>query len=84
MTLLRSAISVAGEYDPTAEDESTEANYQKSIRLTGIMATTVAAIHRLHQGQKPLVLLSELNFAGNFSYMLTGRSPRPTKRGRWT
>lgn len=77
MAALRSAISVAGEYDPTAEDESSEANYQKSIRLTGIMATAVAAIHRLRQKKEPLAPRSDLNFAGNFVYMLTGSTPSP-------
>src|SRR5262249_9700229 len=77
MAALRSAISVAGEYDPTAEDESSEANYQKSIRLTGIMATAVAAIHRLRQKKEPLAPRGDLNFAGNFVYMLTGSTPSP-------
>lgn len=75
MTALRSAVSVAGEYDPQAEEEGHEANYQKSIRLTSTMATLVAAIHRLRQGKEPLAPRSDLSFAGNFSYMLTGETP---------
>ncbi|MCC7422832.1 MAG: citrate synthase [Planctomycetaceae bacterium] len=75
MTALRSAVSVAGEYDPQAEEEGHEANYRKSIRLTSTMATLVAAIHRLRQGKEPLAPRADLSFAGNFSYMLTGETP---------
>lgn len=75
MTALRSAVSVAGEHDPTAEDGSAESNYQKSIKLTGMMATLVAAIHRHRQGKEPLSPRDDLSFAGNFAYLLTGETP---------
>ena len=75
MTALRSAVSVAGVYDPAAEDDSEEAVYQKSIRLTAMMATIVAAIHRLRSGKELIEPKPELSFAANFMWMLNGREP---------
>ena len=75
MTALRSAVSLAGVYDPQAEDSSHEANYQKSIRLVGLMSSLVAAIHRLNQGKEPVEPKPELSHAGNFMYMLNGKVP---------
>ena len=75
MSALRSAVSVVGNYDPHSEDESAEGNFQKSIRLTASMATIVAAIRRLREGQPPLAPRPDLGFAANFMYMLGGREP---------
>ena len=75
MTALRSAVSVAGAYDSGAEDDSEEAIYQKSIKLTAMMATMVAAIHRLRSGQAPVEPARGLSFAANFMRMLHGRDP---------
>ncbi len=75
MAVLRSAVSVAGLYDPLAEDESAEANYQKSIRLTSLIPTIVAAIHRVRQGEDPIEPHPSLSHAGNFLYMMNGREP---------
>lgn len=75
MTALRSAVSVAGIYDPTADDETPEGLYQKSIRLTAQLATITAAIHRLRGGHDPVDPKPELGFAANFMYMLNGKEP---------
>lgn len=75
MTALRSAISVSGAYDDTAEDDSPEANYTKSIRMTAEMTTIVAAIRRLREGLEPVAPRSDLSHAANFMYMLNGTVP---------
>ena len=75
MSALRSAVSVAGLYDPHAEETTPEANYQTALKLIGIMSTLVAAIHRLRQGKEPLEPKRELSHSGNFMYMLNGRVP---------
>src|SRR5437762_3231184 len=51
MAALRSAVSVAGLYDPKAEETNPEANYETGLRLIGMMPTVVAAIHRLRAGK---------------------------------
>ncbi|MEZ6046017.1 MAG: citrate synthase [Planctomycetaceae bacterium] len=75
MTALRSAISIAGVYDSEAEDESTEANFRKAIRLTALMATLVAAIRRHRDGDELLDPKPGLSFAANTMYMLNGTDP---------
>eukprot|EP00913_Durusdinium_trenchii_P035309 g33039.t1 len=79
MAALRSAVSVSGMYDPTAEDGSEdgdpEGTYRKAVRLTAKIATFTAAIHRLRSGQSFVDPKPELGFAGNFMYMLTGSEP---------
>ncbi len=77
MSALRSAVSVAGIYDPHAEDDSPEGNFQKSIRLTAQIATIVAAIRRLRDGNDPVPPKPELGFAANLMYMLNGSEPSP-------
>ncbi|MCA9071003.1 MAG: citrate synthase, partial [Planctomycetaceae bacterium] len=77
MSALRSAVSVAGIYDPQSEDETPEGNLRKSIRLTAQVATIVAAIRRLRDGNEPVAPKPELGFAANLMYMLNGSEPTP-------
>ena len=75
MTALRSAISMCGVYDPLAEVQTPEANYEKSIRLTAEMTTIVAAIRRVSDGKEPIAPRRDLSHAANFMYMLNGTVP---------
>ncbi len=77
MSALRSAVSVAGIYDPQSEDETPEGNFQKSIRLTAQIATIVAAIRRHRDGNPLVEPQPELGFAANLMFMLTGTQPTP-------
>src|SRR5258706_292314 len=78
MDMLRTATSLLGHYDPDSADMSEEANTRKAIRLTGQMATVVAAFDRVRNGQDPLTADGDLNHAGAFLQMLTGKRPGPT------
>lgn len=75
MTALRSAISMSGVHDPLAEDESPEANFEKSIRLTAEMTTIVAAVRRILAGLEPVAPKQDLSHAANFMYMLNDKIP---------
>ncbi len=75
MSALRSAVSVAGLYDPHAEETSPEANAQTALKLIGMMSSLVAAIHRLRKGKEPLEPKLDLSHSGNFMYLLNGRVP---------
>ncbi|HEY2253959.1 MAG TPA: citrate/2-methylcitrate synthase, partial [Planctomycetaceae bacterium] len=75
MSALRSAVSVAGLFDPRAEETTPAANYQTALKLIGTMSTLVAAIHRLRQGKELLEPKRELSHSGNFMYLLNGRVP---------
>ena len=75
MTALRSAVSLAGCYDPNAEDISPEGAFRTSIRLTAQVATMVAAIHRLRQGKSLIDPVPDKGFAWNFMHMFKGSNP---------
>jgi citrate synthase len=75
MAALRSAVSVSGVYDPLAEDNSPDANFEKSIRLTAEMSTIVAAIKRRMTGQALIAPRQDLSHAANFMYMMSGKVP---------
>ncbi len=78
MDMLRTAVSMLGQSDPDTADMSEEANVRKAIRLTGQMAALVACFERLRKGQEPLTADRDLNHAGAFLQMLTGKRPGPT------
>ncbi|KAA0134282.1 citrate synthase [Gimesia chilikensis] len=75
MALLRSLTSLAGVYDPDAEEESYEKRLEISIKLISQIPTMVAAIHRIRKGLEPVEPDSSLCHAGNFMYMLNGEKP---------
>jgi citrate synthase len=82
MEMLRTAVSALSLYDPEAEDMSGEANRHKALRLTGQMATLVAAFGRIRAGKEPISPDPKLNHAANFLYMLQGQTPR-AEYARW-
>jgi citrate synthase len=75
MSVLRTAVSVAGLYDADAETHSAEANRAKAVRLIARMGSIVAAFHRLRQGLDPVAARTDLGHAANFLYQLNGRVP---------
>jgi len=78
MEILRTAVSALSLYDPDAPSNNHEANLRKSYRLTGQVASIVAAIDRIRHGKEPLSPDSSLKHAANFVYMLTGKKPDAT------
>jgi 2-methylcitrate synthase len=78
MEVLRTAVSALSLYDPDAASNSREANLRKSYRLTGQVASIVAAIDRIRHGKAPLAPDASLKHAANFVYMLTGKKPDAT------
>jgi citrate synthase len=80
MAWLRTAVSALAAYDSEAEDGTDGANRRKTIRLTGQMATLVAAIERIRHGQDPILPDPALDHAANFLYMLSGKKPDDLSR----
>jgi len=75
MEVLRTGVSALSAFDPDAADNSREATFRKSIRLTAQMPTLVAAWERIRRG-KPLVAPNpRLSLAANFLYMMSGKKP---------
>ena len=81
MAVLRTAVSLLGTEDPTADDTSHEAVVAKATRLVGCLPTMVAAMSRLLVGAEPVVPDPDLDHAANFCWMLTGRHPSEEEAG---
>ncbi len=75
MAALRSAVSLLGLYDDDADVMDPEVNYQKAIRLQAKLPTIVTAFSRVRKGLEPVAPRTDLSFAGNFLYMLSGQEP---------
>ena len=75
MAALRTAVSLLGLYDDEADVMDQEANYRKAIRLQAKIPTIVTAFARIRKGLEPVAPRTDLSFAANFLYMLTGKEP---------
>jgi len=75
MAALRTGVSLLGLYDNEADVMSEEANYRKAIRLQAKIPTLVTAFARIRKGLEPVAPRTDLSFAANFLYMLTGQEP---------
>jgi citrate synthase len=75
MDALRTMVSALAETDPDVHDMSVEANRRKAIRLTGRLATIVAAYHRLRNAQPVVDCDPSLGHAEDFLRMLNGSLP---------
>jgi citrate synthase len=75
MSVLRSAVSALGLFDPEAHEMSIEANRRIAIRLQAQLPTIVAAFARIRKGQQPVAPKADASVAENFLYMLTGKQP---------
>lgn len=77
MDVVRTAVSVLGAHDPTAEDSSREANLAKSVRLLAQLPGVVALDQRRRRGQEPVAPRDDLGFAENFLHVTFGEVPDP-------
>lgn len=77
MDALRSAVSALCETDPDTASNEPDANRRKALRLTGQIATLVAAIHRFRQGREPVSPDPARRHAEDFLTMLNGEAPSP-------
>lgn len=77
MDALRTAVSVAGIYDPDGNAMSKEANHNKAVRLVAQIPMIVTAFDRLRKGLDPVDPDPNLSLAENFLYMLHGARPKP-------
>lgn len=75
MASLRTAVSMMGMMDETADDTSVEKEREVSINLIARLATLAGAVARIRAGKEPLQPDPELSHAGNFLYMMTGEKP---------
>jgi len=76
MDVMRTVVSAASTEDPAEGDNSQEAEYQKSVRLTAKMPTILAAYMRRRKGQQPVPPDASLGHAENFARMAGLEHPR--------
>jgi citrate synthase len=77
MGVLRTAVSMLGQFDPEADDPSIEANWRKAYRLLAKTNTLTAAWGRIRQGKEYVPPRRDLSLAANFLYMFKGEVPDP-------
>ncbi|MFN0166922.1 MAG: citrate synthase [Bryobacteraceae bacterium] len=75
MDVLRTAVSLLGVYDPTANDPSLEAKAAQAGRLMAQTSTIVTTYHRLRTRQPIPASDPSLSFSANFLYSLSGKRP---------
>ena len=73
--VLRTSVSAAEFYDPSARDISPKVSLRTSIKLTAQFPTLVATADRIRRGLEPVEPLPDENIATNFLYMLKGEKP---------
>jgi citrate synthase len=78
MDAIRTLTSVLHHHDPDANDNSQQASYRKSVRLTAQLASLVATWGRMQQSGGVIQPDPAMSHAANFLYMLTGQRPNPT------
>lgn len=72
MGWLRTAVSLMAHWDSDANDNSSEANLRKSVRLTAKMGTLLCAFDAIRKGQEPVTPKADKSIAWNMMYMLGG------------
>ena len=75
MSVLRSTVSLLGVFDRDAELTDAASTYQQAISIQAKMPTIIAAFSRLRRGLDPIPPRRDLDFCGNFIYMLDGKEP---------
>ena len=75
MDVCRTAVSVLGAHDPTAEDSSPEAEHAKALRLWAVLPAVVALDQRRRRGQQIVDPDEDLGYAENFLHMTFGEVP---------
>ena len=75
MDMLRTGVSMLGEFDPELNDHSHDANIRKSIRLIAKVSTLITDGYRIAYDEDPLPEREDLTLAGNFFYKLRGEVP---------
>jgi citrate synthase len=76
---LRSAVSLMGSQlglRPTLDADPEELQNQ-AMRITAVVPTLLAAMHRLRRGEEPIEPRDDLDTAANYLYMINGVVPPP-------
>jgi 2-methylcitrate synthase/citrate synthase II len=75
MDVVRTAVSVLGATDPTAEDSSPAANHAKALRLFAVLPAIIAYDQRRRRGEALVPPREDLDYSRNFLWMTFGEEP---------
>ena len=79
MDVLRTCVSILGNGDPDAQDNSAEANLRKAKRLTAKIPTIIGHMQNVIDGREMVAADTggdaHLSHAGNLLYLMTGEKP---------
>lgn len=75
MTVLCTAVSMLGQFDPECEDNSSEAEIRKSIRLLAAIPTCIGVHQMTLDGKEPVDPDPSLGHAANLLWCLSGKVP---------
>lgn len=75
MDVVRTAVSVIGAMDPSADDPSPAANLDKAIRLFAQLPAVVSYDQRRRHGQSLIEPRDDLDYSENFLWMTFGEIP---------
>jgi citrate synthase len=75
MAILRTVVSALAFYDANPDGRTPENLQRISIQLVAQAPTIVAAWERMRKGLEPLAPRPDLDYAGNFLYMMSGKVP---------
>jgi citrate synthase len=77
MAALRTAVSVLGTLDESAEKLTVADETDVAVKLIAQLATLTGAIARIRHGREPLAPRDDLGHAANLLYLMTGEEPDP-------
>jgi citrate synthase len=77
MAALRTAVSVLGTLDESAEKLTVADETDVAVKLIAQFATLTGAIARIRHGREPLAPRDDLGHAANLLYLMTGEEPDP-------
>lgn len=80
MDALHTSVAALGMFYPCHTITDPVKNWDATARLIAAMPTVVAAFARARRGEEILDPRSDLDHAGNFYYMLTGKEATPAAR----
>jgi citrate synthase len=80
MDALHASVAALGMFYPCPTVTDAAKNWDATMRLIAAMPTVVAAFARSRRGEEILDPRNDLDHAGNFYYMLTGKEPTPAVR----
>ena len=76
MDVARTAVSVLALEDKETNDNSSDANMRKAMRIFAKIPTVLAAFYRIRNGKKILNPKQNLTFSENIFYMFFGKVPQ--------